>query len=236
MSSKGAKRVCLDGQSPLYPYRMKRFLPLLLLLLIPLSYAQKSRPTIVCFGDSLTAGRGAPAGHSYPDYLQKLLDSRGYHYHVVNMGVSGDTTKDAVARLPNVVAAHPAIVVVELGGNDVLRGLPITATSANLDRVVSTLKRAGIKVALAGITLPPNYGADYIKAIQQTYADAARKYRVPLLPFIYNHVYDVPGAIQADGIHATAKGNALVAKNILALIQPMLKKGGLRDQATGDRH
>jgi len=201
---------------------MKRLLPLLLAaILVPLTYAQ---PTIVCFGDSITAGRGAPAGHSYPDYLQKLLDSRGYHYRVLNMGISGDTTKDAVSRLPNVLAAHPDLVVVELGGNDMLRGLPITATRANLDRVISTLQRAHIKVALAGITLPPNYGADYIHAIQQTYADAAKKFRVPLLPFIYDHVYDVPGAIQADGIHATAKGNALVAKNVFALIQPMLKK------------
>jgi acyl-CoA thioesterase-1 len=201
---------------------MKRLLPLLLAaILVPLTYAQ---PTIVCFGDSITAGRGAPAGHSYPDYLQKLLDSRGYHYRVLNMGISGDTTKDAVSRLPNVLAAHPDLVVVELGGNDMLRGLPITATRANLDRVISTLQRARIKVALAGITLPPNYGADYIHAISQTYADAAKKFRVPLLPFIYDHVYGVPGAIQADGIHATAKGNALVAKNVFALIQPMLKK------------
>ena len=200
---------------------MKYLLPLVLLLLTPLAHTQK---TIVCFGDSITAGRGAPAGHSYPDYLQKLLDSRGYHYRVLNMGISGDTTKDAVSRLPNVLAAHPDLVVVELGGNDMLRGLPITATRANLDRVISTLQRAHIKVALAGITLPPNYGADYIHAIQQTYADAAKKYRVPLLPFIYNHVYDVPGAIQPDGVHATAKGNALVAKNVFTLIQPMLKK------------
>ena len=201
---------------------MKRLLPLLLAaILVPLTYAQ---PTIVCFGDSITAGRGAPAGHSYPDYLQQLLDSRGYHYRVLNMGISGDTTKDAVSRLPNVLAAHPDLVVVELGGNDMLRGLPITATRANLDRVISTLQRAHIQVVLAGITLPPNYGADYIQAIKQTYADAAKKYRVPLLPFIYDHVYDVPGAIQPDGIHATAKGNALVAKNVFTLIQPMLKK------------
>ena len=210
------------GPPPLYPHLMKHLrLFLLLFLITPLCHAQ---PTIVCFGDSITAGRGAPAGHSYPDYLQQLLDTRGYHYRVLNMGISGDTTKDAAARLPNVLAAHPAIVVVELGGNDMLRGLPIPATRANLDRVITTLQRARIKVALAGMTLPPNYGADYIHAIQQTYADAAKKYRVPLLPFIYVHVYDVPGAIQPDGIHATAKGNALVAKNIYALIQPMLKK------------
>lgn len=204
---------------------MKRFAPLLLLLLLaPFSFAQQSEPAIVCFGDSLTAGRGAPAGHSYPDYLQHLLDSRGYHYRVVNMGISGDTTKDGVDRLPNVLAAHPAIAVVEFGGNDALRGLPITATSTNLDRIVSTLQHAGVKVALAGITLPPNYGQDYIHAINQIYAQAAKKFHVPLLPFILIHVYNVPGAIQADGIHPTAKGNALVAQNVFALIRPMLKK------------
>lgn len=201
---------------------MKRLAPLLLLvLLVPLARAQK---TIACFGDSLTAGYGAPAGHSYPDYLRQLLDSRGYHYRVLNMGISGDTTKDAVNRLPNVLAAHPAITVVELGGNDALRGLPLTATRANLEHVISALQHAGVKVALAGITLPPNYGPDYIRAINQIYVDASKKYRVPLLPFILAHVYDVPGAIQPDGIHATAEGNALVAKNVFRLIEPLLKK------------
>lgn len=204
---------------------MKRLAPLLLLLLLaPFSFAQKSDPAIVCFGDSLTAGHGAPAGHSYPDYLQRLLDSRGYHYRVLNMGISGDTTKDGVDRLPSVAAAHPVIAVVEFGGNDALRGLPITATSSNLDRMISTLQHAGVKVALAGITLPPNYGEDYIHAIDQIYANAAKKFHVPLLPFILIHVYNVPGAIQADGIHPTAKGNALVAQNVFALIKPMLKK------------
>ena len=140
------------------------------------------------------------------------------------MGISGDTTKDGVARLPNVVAAHPAIAVVEFGGNDALRGLPIAATRASLDRIITTLQHAGIKVALAGITLPPNYGPDYIHAINQIYIDAAKQYHVPLLPFILAHVYNVPGAIQSDGIHATAKGNALVAKNIFNLIEPLLKK------------
>ena len=181
-------------------------------------------PTIACFGDSITAGHGAPLGKSYPDYLQKLLTAQGYQYRVLNMGISGDTTKDGVNRLPNVLAAHPSIVIVEFGGNDGLRGLPITATRANFDRIVSTLQHAGIKVVLAGITLPPNYGADYIHAIQETYVLAAKKFHTPLLPFIYEHVYNVPGAIQPDGIHATAKGNALVAENIFRLIRPLLRR------------
>jgi acyl-CoA thioesterase-1 len=199
-------------------------LSLLLCLLAPIAIAQKSTPTIVCFGDSLTAGHGASAGHSYPDYLQQLLDSHGYHYRVVNMGISGDTSKDGVTRLNSVLAAHPAITVVEFGGNDVLRGLPITATRANLDHIVATLQHAGIKVALAGITIPPNYGSDYIQAINETYVLAAKKFNVPLLPFILTNVYTIPGAIQSDGIHPTDKGNALVAQNIFTLLKPMLHK------------
>jgi acyl-CoA thioesterase-1 len=203
---------------------MKRLLPLLLFFLAPFVHAQKSTPAIVCFGDSLTAGHGVATGHTYPDYLQGLLDSHGYHYRVLNMGISGDTTKDGVSRLNSVIAAHPAIAVVEFGGNDVLRGLPITATQANLDRIISTLQHAGIHVALAGITLPPNYGQDYIDAINQTYVLAAKKFNVPLLPFILDHVYFVPGAMQSDGIHPTAKGTPLVAQNVYNLIKPLLKK------------
>ena len=199
---------------------------ILILLCAPFAFGRANQQvsTIVCFGDSITAGHGAPLGKSYPDYLQKLLIEKGYHYRVLNMGISGDTTKDGVNRLSSVLAAHPAIAVVEFGGNDGLRGLPITATRANLDRIVTTLQRAGIKVVLAGITLPPNYGADYIHAIQETYVMAAKKFHTPLLPFIYDHVYNVPGAIQPDGIHATAKGNALVAENIFRLIRPLLRK------------
>ena len=188
-----------------------------------MAQARSSEPIIVCFGDSLTAGYGADPGHSYPDYLQKLLDGRGYHYHVINKGISGDTSKDGVSRLKDVLAAHPQIAVVEFGGNDGLRGLPITATRANLDKIVSTLQGAGVKVALAGITLPPQYGPDYIKQINDTYTLAAQKFKVPLLPFLLIHVYSVPGGMQQDGIHATAKGNAIVAEDVFALIRPMLK-------------
>lgn len=183
-----------------------------------------SQPVIVCFGDSLTAGYGAEPGHSYPDYLQQILDAHGYHYRVVNKGVSGNTTKDGVARLKDVLAVHPQIAVVEFGGNDGLRGLPITATRANLDEIISTLQKAGIKVVLAGITLPPEYGPDYIQQINQTFTLAAAKYHVPLLPFLLVHVYNVPGAMQEDGIHPTAKGSALAAKDVFELLRPLLKK------------
>ena len=183
------------------------------------------RPVLVCFGDSLTAGQGTGAGQSYPDYLQGDLDALEFHYRVVNQGVSGNTTKDGVARLNDVLGLKPEIAVVEFGGNDGLRGLPIAETEANLDQIVRTLQAAGIKVALAGITLPPDYGEDYIRRFDEIYSRIAKKYRVILLPFLLKDVYGQPGMIQPrDHIHATAKGNEQVARNVLTLVRPLLRK------------
>jgi acyl-CoA thioesterase I len=182
------------------------------------------RPVIVCFGDSLTEGHGAEFGKSYPDFLQSDLDARGYHYRVVNLGVSGNTTKDGVERLSEVLAFKPAIVIVEFGGNDGLRGLRIEDTRANLDKIVAALKASGTKVVLAGITLPPDYGPDYIQQFNQTYTLLAKKYNIPLLPFLLKGVFGVDGMMQRDNTHATAAGNKIVANNVLALILPLLKK------------
>jgi acyl-CoA thioesterase I len=182
------------------------------------------RPVIIAFGDSLTAGYGADPGDSYPDYLQKDLDAKGYHYQVLNQGISGNTSKDGVDRLEDALRLKPVLVIVAFGGNDGLRGLPIASTRENLDRIVSTLLKSGAKVVLGGITLPPNYGPDYIRQFNQTYALLAAKYHVPMLPFLLENVYGVDGGMQADGIHATDQGNAQVAKNLLPLIAPLLKK------------
>ena len=182
------------------------------------------RPVIVAFGDSLTAGFGADPGDSYPDYLEKDLIARGYRYQVINQGISGNTTKDGVDRLQDILRLKPVLVIVAFGGNDGLRGLPIATTRDNLDRIVATLTHSGVKVVLGGITLPPNYGSDYIRQFNQTYTLLAAKYHLPLLPFLLQRVYGVAGGMQADGIHATAQGNAQVAKNLLPLIVPLLKK------------
>jgi acyl-CoA thioesterase I len=182
------------------------------------------RPVIVAFGDSLTAGFGADTGDSYPDYLEKDLNAMGYRYQVINQGISGNTTKDGVDRVQDALRLKPVVVIVAFGGNDGLRGLPIASTRENLDRIVSTLLDSGSKVVLGGITLPPNYGPDYIRQFNQTYALLAAKYHVPMLPFLLKNVYGVPGGMQADGIHATDQGNAQVAKNLLPLIVPALKK------------
>jgi acyl-CoA thioesterase I len=205
---------------------LRRFITLAILLLPLSTYAAPPRPVPVidCFGDSITAGYGVAPGQAYPDDLQSDLDHRGYHYKIVNSGISGNTSKDGVDRLKDVLRLHPAVVIVEFGGNDGLRGLPIADTRRNLDTIVATLLRSGSKVILAGITLPPNYGSDYIKPFDQTYHLIAAKYHVPLLPMLYANIYTVPGAIQEDGIHPTARGAQLLADKFLPLVLPLLHK------------
>ncbi|AFL88532.1 lysophospholipase L1-like esterase [Terriglobus roseus DSM 18391] len=186
--------------------------------------ATDSRPVIAAFGDSLTAGYGVDMESSYPADLQRDLDKAGYRYRVVNMGISGDTTKDGLARVERVLALKPAIVVVEFGGNDGLRGVPVASSRTNLDSIVNKLQSSGTQVAMAGITLPPQYSQPYIKSFNETYTLLAKKYHVPLLPFVLQDVYGVPGSIQQDGIHPTAQGCKQVSKNIFGLIKPLLKK------------
>jgi acyl-CoA thioesterase-1 len=182
-----------------------------------------TRPLILCFGDSLTAGYGTEPGEAYPDDLQRLLDAQGYRYRVLNSGISGNTTKDGLDRIDRVLAHHPAIVVVEFGGNDGLRGLPLEQTKANLSTIIDQLQHAGATVALAGITLPPDYGKDYIAKLNAIYPALAKQYHVRLLPFLLQDVYGTPGDMQDDQTHATAKGNQQVALNVEKLIMPLLK-------------
>lgn len=202
----------------------RSFLAFLVLLFFagPLHAAQ--RPLLVCYGDSITAGYGLPYGKSYPDALQQMLDRAGYRYKVVNRGTSGATTKDAVAGLPYILQMHPAVVIVEFGGNDGLRGLPIAQTRANLDRILTALQKARIRVLLAGITLPPDYGPTYIRQFQAMYRELAEKDHVALVPMLYKNLINVPGTIQQDGIHPTAKGAELIAQTLLPALQPLLKK------------
>jgi acyl-CoA thioesterase-1 len=200
---------------------------LLALSLLPFSvYAAPPRPVpvIVCFGDSITAGYGVAPGKAYPNDLQSDLEAHGYHYRVVNSGISGNTTKDGVDRLQDVLRLHPAIVLVEFGGNDGLRGIPIADTRRNLATIVSTLLHAGSKVVLLGITLPPNYGPDYIRQFNATFPLVAARYHVPVIADIYQNVYAVPNAIQSDGIHPTAEGAQLLAHNFIPVLKPLLHK------------
>lgn len=189
---------------------------------VPLRAAEPQR--LVCFGDSITAGYGLSSGQSYPDALQRDFDRLKYNVKVINRGTSGATTKDAVAQVQSVVHEHPSLVIVEFGGNDGLRGLPLDVTRRNLDAVLTTLGNAHIKVLLAGITLPPNYGADYIHQFDQVFLDLASKHHVPIVPMIYKDLVRVPGTIQADGIHPTAKGSEILAETLLPKLKPLLRK------------
>ena len=185
------------------------------------SYAA-SRPVLVCYGDSITAGYGLQPGQSYCDALQRKLDASGYHYKVQNEGTSGATSKDAVAGLRAILMLHPETVIVEFGGNDGLRGLPLEQTRRNLDTVLGTLQAQHVKVLLAGITLPPNYGPDYIHAFEAVYRELAAKYHTAFVPMIYKNMVNVPGTIQADGIHPTAKGSQIIADTLLPALKPLL--------------
>jgi acyl-CoA thioesterase-1 len=185
--------------------------------------AADSRPVIVCFGDSLTAGFGLDAGQSYPDLLQRELDRRGYKYRVENLGVSGDTTQDGLARVSIALDLKPAIVVVELGANDGLRGQPVSGTERNLAQVIETFQKAKAGVLLLGITLPPNYGPDYIKRFAAIYPELAAKYKVRLLDFMLAGVAGNPRLMQQDSLHPNAEGTKIVTATVFKALEPMLK-------------
>ena len=200
------------------------WLTLLAGTLITRSSQAAGRPVLVCFGDSITAGYGLQTGQAYPDYLQQKLDSLGFHYRVNNQGTSGATTKDAVASLHSIQLLRPEIVIVEFGGNDGLRGLPPDQTRRNLNQVLTTLENAHIKVLLAGITLPPNYGSDYIRSFDQVFRDLAAQHHSAFVPMIYKDLVHVPNTIQPDGIHPTALGSQIIVETLLPALKPLLRK------------
>ncbi len=188
----------------------------------PVEQQVDARPVIAAFGDSLTAGAGVEEMENYPYYLQQLLDAQGFQYRVVNHGLSGDTTSGGVDRVPQVLADKPRIVVLELGGNDGLRGLPVATSTANFETIIQQLQASGAKVVLAGITLPRNYGVDYIRDFDAMYKKLAAKYKMPFIPFLFEGVAMVPGMMQQDGIHASAQGNRVVAATVMGKLQELL--------------
>jgi acyl-CoA thioesterase-1 len=196
----------------------------LTLILIGWPAVAADRPLLVCYGDSITAGYGLDSDQAYPAALQRNLDKLGYRYTVSNKGTSGATTKDAVAGIGSILRLHPAVVIVEFGGNDGLRGLPLDLTRRNLDSVLTALQNAHIKILIAGITLPPNFGQDYIHQFDQVFLDMAAKHHTAIVPMIYIDLVNVPGTIQPDGIHPTAKGSEIIARTLIPALKPLLSK------------
>jgi acyl-CoA thioesterase I len=181
-----------------------------------------ARPRIVFLGDSLTAGLGLSQDEAYPRLLQERLNAEGLHYEVVNAGVSGDTSAGGLSRLDWALEGDVRILVVALGGNDGLRGLPPAELRRNLSSIVERAQARGIKVVVAGMEAPPNFGQDYIVSFHRVYPDVATQYGVPLIPFLLDGVAGVEALNQRDGIHPTAEGARKVADNVWTVLRPML--------------
>lgn len=184
--------------------------------------ADDDRPRIVAFGDSLTAGLGVAAEEAYPARLQRRLDEKGLRYRVINAGVSGDTTAGGVRRVDWVLKSRPDLVILELGGNDGLRGLKLDETKANLERIIKRCQDASVTVILAGMKLPPNYGTEYTKSFEAIYPALAKQYRVTLIPFFLDGVAGSASLNQADGIHPTSEGYRIIADKVLETVKPLL--------------
>jgi acyl-CoA thioesterase-1 len=182
-----------------------------------------TRPRIVAFGDSLTAGFGVGGDDAYPAQLQRQLDELDHHYQVVNAGVSGDTTAGGLRRVTWVLAGKPEIVILELGANDGLRGLSLEQTKSNLGSIIHQLQQAGVMVILAGMKLPPNYGQDYTKGFEAIYPALAKQYRIPLIPFFLEGVAGSPVLNQADGIHPTKAGYRIIVEQVLKTLAPVIR-------------
>ncbi len=183
-----------------------------------------AEPVILAFGDSLTAGFGVDLKDSYPSRLQRLLDEKGYHYKVVNAGVSGDTTAGGASRIRWVLQHEPEIVIIELGANDGLRGLPISEMRKNLGKIISACEKKGAKVLLAGMEITPNLGAEYSSEFRDSFTLLAEQYKVALIPFFLKDVAARPELTQSDGVHPLTNGYAIVTQTVFQYLEPMLKK------------
>ena len=180
---------------------------------------------VVALGDSLTAGLGVTVDEAFPARLQARLRAEGYDYRVVNAGVSGDTTAGGLRRVDWALRAHPDVVIVALGANDGLRGQSPQAIRANLEEIVARLQAAGARVLLAGMRLPPNYGAEFTKEFEAVFPAVARRAKIAFMPFLLDGVATDPRLNQPDGIHPTAAGHQVIADHLWSYLRPMLRGG-----------
>jgi acyl-CoA thioesterase I len=191
----------------------------------PASAAETAKPVILVVGDSLSAGYGVAVNATWVALLERRLSNQGYGYRVVNASISGDTTGGALNRLPRALELHrPAIVILELGGNDGLRGLPLKQVRANFEAMLTQIKTRGAKPVLIGMRMPTNYGAAYTEGFYSLYGVLAKKYEAPHLDFFLDKVALDPELMQADGIHPTAAAQPILLDNVWPVLEPLLKK------------
>lgn len=183
--------------------------------------------TVIVLGDSLSAGYGIKVQESWVTLLAQRLASEGYGYRVVNASVSGETTQGGLARLPRALETHkPAIVIVELGGNDGLRGLPLATSRENLRQIIEKSRAAQARVLLVGMVIPPNYGPRYGDEFRAMFADLAKEYRLAFVPFLLDEVALKPDLMQDDGIHPNARGQSQMLENVWPALSTLLVAPG----------
>lgn len=182
--------------------------------------------TLVVLGDSLAAGLGVDPSEAYPARLQKKINAAGWNYAVVNAGVSGDTSADGLARVDWLLKRKIDVLILELGGNDGLRGIPVTATKTNLQAIMDRVKQKypPAQIVIAGMQMPPNMGEEYATAFKKIYPDLAAKNRAALVPFLLEGVGGKPELNQPNRIHPTAEGHRIVADNVWKTLRPVLEK------------
>ncbi|MCE2713687.1 MAG: arylesterase [Acidibacter sp.] len=182
-------------------------------------------PKILVLGDSISAGYGLAANEGWVSLLQNRLKTQGYGYRVVNASVTGETTTGGLARLPRALSLHqPVIVVIELGGNDGLRGLPLDTSRANLQKMIDLSRSAGAAVLLLGMKIPPNYGPRYASEFERLYADLARRNKLAFEPFFLDKIALADGMMQEDGIHPTAKAQPIMLETLWPRLRPLLRR------------
>jgi acyl-CoA thioesterase-1 len=198
----------------------------LFVLMVAGSTAMAAEPVILVFGDSISAGYGLDrVDQGWVELLKTRLTAQGYGYQVVNASVSGETTAGGLARLPRALEVHhPKIVILELGGNDGLRALPIAQMRANLKEMVDLSMAAGAKVMLLGMRMPPNYGPDYTEQFRLTFSELADEKKLPWVPFLLNDIALVPKLMQDDQIHPNALGQPKLLDNVWPKLLPLLRK------------
>ncbi len=202
---------------------MNRFLIALLLCLFTVPILAKN--TILIVGDSISAGYGIAPQKGWVMLLHQRLQENKYDYPVINSSISGDTTSDGLSRLPSLIQQyHPTVTIMELGGNDGLRGLQLDIIKQNLDRMIHLAKDAHSKVLLLGVRLPPNYGPQYTGAFQQIYVNLAKKENISVVPLFLTNVDDHMNLMQADGIHPKEEAQIILLNNVWPTLEKMLVK------------
>jgi len=205
--------------------RLKLLLLLVLFSFAPFSAIAEGGTAIVILGDSLSAAYGMEINQSWPSLLQERLKGNGYAYRVFNSSITGDTTQGGLARLPRLLDKHqPGIVILELGGNDGLRGLPIEVTDQNLSSMIEQSQSAGATVILAEMRIPPNDGRTYTEKFNSMYTDLTEQYGIELLPFLLQDIALEPDLMQADGIHPTARAQPRILEQVWVVLQPLLMR------------